>query len=340
MFTRRMRFALAAAWLSAICANGWCAEGLPPGGPRGGLRPPPQQLGVLTLVPSAAGGERGIVVRVLPPPRPRYEAGAPLVIHVAGGVEPGAAVGRPEFFGLGFVEIFFGFPGGGEGEAASGGQYDFRGPNCTRALADVIRFATGRAADKQGRKIDDLVGGVKVLKSNLGLVGSSHGGNACGLVMARHGEEFPDLAWYASMESPYGEGAVPGELGGFGGRVNPAYDPTTGVLDIGRLAWSDELSPSGFPRRGPQRSSDLKGALYFDINRDGKFSPVDDFPANVFLCDAGGGLKAWYTPRLLREAERRALWGNARPAHIPTAAEAEQFWHDREASAASGGAVQ
>jgi hypothetical protein len=340
MFTRKMRFALAAVWLSATCAAAPGAEPFPSGGPRGELRPPPQQLGVLTFIPSTVGGERGIAVRVLPPAKPRYDGGAPVAIHVAGGVAPGAAVGRPEFFGLGFVEIFFGFPGGGEGDAASGGQYDFRGPNCTRALADVIRFATGRIADKQGRKIDDLVGGVKVLKSNVGLVGSSHGGNASGLAMARHGEEFPNLAWYASMESPYGEGAVPGELGGFGGRVNPAYDPKTGVLDLGRLAWSDELSPSGFPARGPQRTAGLKGALYFDINRDGRFSPEEDFPANVFVCDLGGGPKAWYSPRLLREAERRTLWGKDHPAHIPTAAEAGQFWREREASAAIPDAVR
>jgi hypothetical protein len=339
MFTSKMRFALAAVWLSAICANGWCAEGLPPGGPRGGLRPP-QQLGVLTFIPSTVGGERGIAVRVLPPPKPRYDAGAPVAIHVNGGVAPGAAVGRPEFFGLGFVEIFFGFPGGGEGEAASGGSYDFRGPNCTRALADVILFATGRIADKQGRKIDDFAAGIKALKSNVGLVGSSHGGNASGLAMARHGEEFPNLAWYASMESPYGEGVVPAELGGFGSKVNPAYDPKTGVLDLSRLAWSGEMAAAGFPRRGPAGASDLKGALYFDINGDGRFAPEEDFPANVFVCDLGGGPKAWYTPRLLREAERRSLWGKTRPAHIPLPAESEAFWRDREASAAIPDAVR
>jgi hypothetical protein len=278
-------------------------------------------------------------VRILPPQKPRYDAGAPVAIHVNGGVEPGAAVGRPEFFTFGFVEVFFGFPGG-EGDFASGGRYDFRGPNCTRALADVIRFATGRVADKQGRRIDDLTGGIKVLKSNCGVVGSSHGGNACGLVMARHGEEFPDLAWYASMESPYGEGAVPGELGGFGARVNPAYDPKTGVLDLARLAWSDDLPPAAFPARGPQRAAGLKGALYFDLSGDGRFSPEDDYPANVFVGDIGSGTKAWYTPHLLREAERRALWGKTRPAHVPAAAESEAFWREREASAAIAEAVR
>ena len=49
---------------------------------------------------------------------------------------------------------------------------------------------------------------MKVLTNNIGIVGSSHGGNACGLAMLLHGSEFPDLAFYASMESPYGEGNV------------------------------------------------------------------------------------------------------------------------------------
>ena len=162
MRAKKAILVLAAVCLGVAGAMAWGAEPFAPGLPRGPLPPLP---GVLTFVPSAAGGERSIAVRVLPPQRPRYETGAPVAIHVNGGVEPGAAVGRPEFFTFGFVEVFFGFPGG-EGDFASGGRYDFRGPNCTRALADVIRFATGRIADKQGRKIDDLVGGVKVLKAN------------------------------------------------------------------------------------------------------------------------------------------------------------------------------
>jgi len=40
----------------------------------------------------------------------RVTRGAPLIIHVTGGVQAGSAGGRPEFVGLGFVEIFFAFP--------------------------------------------------------------------------------------------------------------------------------------------------------------------------------------------------------------------------------------
>jgi len=70
---------------------------------------------------------------------------------------------------------------------------------------------------------------MKVLLDKVGLVGSSHGGNACGVALAKHGKEFPHLAWYASMESPYGEGAANVELGGHESGVNPAYDPKTGA---------------------------------------------------------------------------------------------------------------
>ncbi|MCX5673944.1 MAG: hypothetical protein NTX87_02955, partial [Planctomycetota bacterium] len=71
MSTRNVRFALAAALLGVLCGTAWCAAPRLPSGPLKELRPPPQQLGVLTYVPSSAGGERGIAVRILPPPKPR-----------------------------------------------------------------------------------------------------------------------------------------------------------------------------------------------------------------------------------------------------------------------------
>jgi len=80
----------------------------------GKLRGPgaPLAPSIVTHIPSAAGGERGIAVGVLPPLKPRYTDGAPLVIHVPGGVTTGGTEGRPEYAGLGFVEIRFAFPGG------------------------------------------------------------------------------------------------------------------------------------------------------------------------------------------------------------------------------------
>jgi hypothetical protein len=310
--------------------------------PNDGQLPGPNALrgpGILTHIPSTVGGEQGIAVGVLPPLKPRYSNGAPVMIHVPGGVTTGGTEGRPEYAGLGFVEIRFAFPGGGSGEAASGGTYDYRGSDCIRALADVILFATGRLADKEDRKIQDLLANTTVLTRNVGLVGSSHGGNACGLVMATHGEEFPDLAFYASMESPYGEGNVNIELGGRDQGMNPAYNPETGVLDLSKLGWSSELPP-GPPRRWQGAGSPLKGALFFDLNGDGRFSESGDFPANVFVQDLGKGMKAWYSPRLIREAEQRKLYGERRPNHIPSLAESTEYWRWRDAAGSIAAAVR
>lgn len=317
----------------ALAAGSAALAQLPPRAQEGRFAGPRLLRGprILTHIPSAAGGDRGIAVGILPPLQPRYTDGAPVVIHVPGGTTAGETDGPPEYARLGFVEIRFAFPGGGRGEDASGGTYDFRGPNCLRALADVARFATGRLADRQGRRIRDLVPRTTVLTRNVGLIGSSHGGNACGMVMAAHGEEFPDLAFYVSMESPYGEGNVNIELGSHDQGVNPAYDSRTGVLDLSKLAWSAESAPS-LPRRGPGAGAALAGALFFDLNGDGKFAEPDDFPANAFVQDLGQGPRVWYTPRLLREAEKRKLYGERRPDHVPSPAESAEYWRWRDAA--------
>ena len=301
--------------------------------------PPLAGQRVFTRVPSSAGGEEGIAVGVLFPRQPRYTNGAPVVINVPGGVLPGSAMGRPEYVRHGCVEIHFAFPGGGLGEERSGGSYDFRGPKCIRALADVIRFATGRIADKDGRRIHELDRSITVLTNNCGIIGSSHGGNACGMAMALHGREFADLAWYASMESPYGEGAANVELGGRESGMNPAYNPKTGVLDLSRLAWSADLSPGLFGKQMPVPTRDFKGAFFFDLDGDDKFDPDGDFPANCFVGDDGKGVKAWYSPRILAEAERRHLVGAQRPGHVPSVEESKEFWRYRDAAASIPDAV-
>lgn len=292
----------------------------------------PQFDTVFVRIPSSAAGTEGVAARILIPRQPRFTNGAPVVVNVPGGVQATQPRARPEYVGLGFVEIHFAFPGGGLGEERSGGTYDFRGPNCIRALADVIRFAIGRLADQQGRRLGELARDFAVLTNNVGLVGSSHGGNTCGSAMALHGEEFPNLAWYASMESPYSEGAANVELGGRDRGPNPAYDPKTGAVDLSKLAWSPELVPGLARRPMFADSPPLQGAFYFDLNGDGRFSRDADFPCNCFVADVGSGVKAWYSPRILAEAETRQLIRGPRPAHVPTLAEAREFCRYRDAA--------
>ncbi len=304
---------------------------VPPGSRRFG---PLAQPGILVHVPSAAGGDVGIAVRVVPPSRPRYEAGAPVAIAVAGGHDAGNATSRLNMTGCGFVEVAFAFPGGGRGEARSGGTYDWRGPRCIEALRDVILFALGKTADKQGRTIQDLLGTTPVLTHNVGLFGGSHGGNACGAVMGLWGQQFPELAWYVSMESPYGEGAVGAELGARGESLNPAYDPQTGTLDLSKLAFDPEMPirPFGGRRFRHGSSPALRGGLFFDTDGDGLCRSEADYPLHPPVFDLGTGPKSWYSLRLLRRAHQRHLFGDSPPAHIPTVQEAEEFWRYRDAT--------
>jgi len=195
----------------------------------------------------------------------------------------------------------------------------------------VIRYALGEKADQTGRTIHETVG--DVARDNVGLIGLSHGGNTCGVVMGMHGEALPDLAFYISHESPYGEGNVGVELGGrHTGRVNPAYDPDTGTLDLSKLDYGPELAvPS--PRRPPRWDDNytiLRGSLFFDVDNDSQFNADKDFQPMPFQCDLGDGRKIWYSCRLLREAESRGLWAGARSAHIPSVEEAAEFWRYRD----------
>jgi hypothetical protein len=237
------------------------------------------------------------------------------------------------------LQLQFAFPGGGAGEERSGGGYDLRGPKSVRALADVIRFATGRLADSKGRYIGELTGGIRVLTNNVGLIGASHGGNVCIQAMGRHGAEFANLAWYASMESPLGEGAVNIELGGHETGLNPAYDSSTGKLDLSRLAWSETLVPGFTARPLPAATRELSGALFFDVDGDGGFFEQHDFPASCVVGNAGNGVRAWYSPRLVAELEKRELAGASKPAHLPTLAEAREFWAWRDGAPMVANAV-
>jgi len=303
---------------------------------------PMRQRGIVTHVRSTAGGEEGIAVSIIPPKKPRYEAGAPVAISVSGGHGAGNVSSRMNVAGCGFIEMGFAFPSGGQGQAKSGGTYDYRGPKCIEALRDVILFAVGKTTDKQGRKIQELVGKVNVLTSNVGVHGGSHGGNACGAVMGLWGQQFPGLAWYVSMESPYGEGIAGAELGARRGRVCPAYDSDTGVLDLSKLAFAAdlELRPFGAGRSGDPPAPALVGSLFFDMDGDGKCESKDDYRPQLLVFDLGTGRKSWYSVRLMREAEKRGLFGKHRPAHIPSLDEAVEFWRYRDATGLVAEAVR
>lgn len=185
------------------------ADGPESGRPEGGKGPAPAPRsaprGVVTHVPSQAAGAGGIAVRVVFPTRPRHDDGAPVAIAVRPGSHDENDAGQLNVADSGVAEVYY------AAAERAGAAYDFGGPDWILRLRDVIHFALGRTADTTGQSIQDLsaqapTSGVRVLTSNVGIVGFSHGGNACGAAMGLHGKQVPELAWYVSWERPYGEG--------------------------------------------------------------------------------------------------------------------------------------
>lgn len=302
-----------------------------PGPARGPL--PPLE-GPLVRIATKGAGAEGIWVRVVPPRRPRYPDGAPIVVHVPGGLGPGGVASTPApLRDFGFVEVVFLFPGGESGPqvdgkpSRSGGTYDSRGPDSVRALADVIAFATGRVPDLVGKMIQDHVPGARVKTGAVGVIGWSLGGTTIAAALGLHGHRLRGLKWYASHESPYGEGVIDGE---FGTRGQPSrfYDPETSKLDLSRLSYDKDapVTLMGRPVPGGQR---VRGALFLDGNENGKLDPESDFLFSGILLP-GPPPKTYYSPMLTRAAGNKKVFGGEWPSHVASLKEAEECWSIRD----------
>jgi len=264
---------------------------------------------------------------VSPPEKTRYPEGAPVAVHMNPGTNvSGSAACLSE---QGFIDVGFLCPGGEyrqpDGRVwRSGGVVDQRQPNgteCVESLAEVLAFATGRVRSVEGKSIQSYVGTAKALTENAGVIGWSYGGNLSVLAMARHGEQFPSLKWYASWESPI----LSPVDGGWGSRfeANPFYDPATGKVDFSRLRYSPNMPLWVWPPNLPRRPDWPRGGLYLDGDGNGSFDRNADYGFWVHL-DSGPPLKVFYTPLVTREARDRRVFGDEWPHHIATVDEVEE----------------
>jgi hypothetical protein len=268
---------------------------------------------------------------VLQPEKPRYEAGAPVVVHVDGGFSRGSVDRSPARLGrFGFVELAFLFPGGESSPQPdgrvwrSGGEFDFRGANCMRALADVIAFAQGRARSLHGKSIQDVVQGMKVLTDEVGVIGWSMGGNVVAGALGLHGKEISSLKWYASFESPYGEGIINAEFGGRN-RPNPFYDADTGKLDLSTLVYGKDIPLRQVLPRPVPGTEELVGILFLDGNRNGSYERDSDYAFTGTLAPQPEKPRLYFSPALTRAARDRKVFGAGWPAHIAGVEDAEKF---------------
>jgi len=260
-------------------------------------------------IPSSSAGRQGLYAVVRPPDSPRYGSAAPVAVHVPGGWDA-AGVGGSSFgfTQQGFVEIHFNFPGGGVPGQASGGTYDQRGEACVKAAADIAAFAMGRKADSYGYYLDQMLGAVTPLADNTGLCGWSNGGNITISAAGAWADSLQGLAWIVNWESPVGDGMPTVDAGGHA-CVNYAYDPSTGVFDWSKLAYSSAIVQEG----------GMAGGLFFDMNSNGAVDQGWDFVLSPRLYNG----KLYYSHQARAAAAARSIF---LPQRFATAAACDTFW--------------
>jgi para-nitrobenzyl esterase len=285
--------------------------------------------GPLVRIPSRSAQD-GVQVRVSPPATARYPDGAPVIVHSA--VAPSVdRVGGGCLSRRGFVEVAF---------QCSGNQ-DARFTPCSEALADVLAFATGQIRSMENKSIEAYTGDIKVQTTNVGMVGWSGGGNRAVLTVARYGDRFPGLKWYASWESPM-LSTVDAGTGSIFER-NPYYDRATGTVDFARLRYSSEMPLWVWPIQAlPRDPTWPRGGLYLDGDGNGTFNKDKDygFWAVYDSPTAGEPRKAFYFPAIIREARDRNVFGPTWPSHIATVQEVEERARSEDARRYVGDAVR
>lgn len=226
---------------------------------------------VVVQVPCAGAGELGLAVKVLPPEAPRYDDGAPVVLHVPGWSDQGAHVfgESPTGSQRGSVDLYFLLPGGTSGAERSGGIFDDRGPKSMEALACVVEFASGAVRTTEELALVDVAG---VPTTELGLMADSNGGNLAIATMAANLDRTAAVKWIAMRETPAGDHYVVPILG-LGTRSNPTYTPGSCTPD----ACVTDESALGIADRTTRVAAALHPAgvqvhlAYYDLDGSGTF---------------------------------------------------------------------
>jgi hypothetical protein len=280
-------------------------------------------------IASAAAGTEGLLLRVSPPRRGRYSKGAPIAVHMLASW-PSVSGSEACLSEQGFIDVGFLCPGRQYREAdgtvwKSGGsplpETLSSAQACVEPLADVLSFVTGKTRSLDGKSIQDYTGTVRAMIDNAGIIGWSYGGNLAVLAIARYGERFPGLRWYASWETPILGPVDEGRGSAF--EPNPFYDAKSGRIDFGRLRYSPEMPTWVWPIQRLARQPDWPhGGLYLDGDGDRMFDRGRDYG---FWVDVAPGppLKVFYSPQVIQQAVARDVFGGHWPAHIATLREVE-----------------
>ena len=179
----------------------------------------------ITYVESEDIGWIAVLIDI--PEQPRYPQGAPVVFDVSTWFA--GLVGFHDKFDatqIGAININHLWPGNCDYQykACSDGENDYGGPDAMASLRDAIRFAVGQIPNTDGFYINELLE-IEPLLDNVGLYASSHSGVVATNVMAYHGDEFPEIRYFIGRENPTIPEMYPLEIGHWGERRQPVYNP-------------------------------------------------------------------------------------------------------------------
>ncbi len=251
--------------------------------------PPEQTYGpgeeFVTHVNSKGIGEVAILVSI--PEVPRYPEGAPIIFDVSTWFA--GLVGFHDKFdatAIGAININHLWPGNCDHihDICSDGENDYGGPDSMTSLRDAIRFAVGQIPNVDGYYIDDLLE-VTPLLDNVGLYASSHSGVVATNVIAYYGDEFPEVRYFIGRENPTLPEMYPLEIGHWGERRQPIYNPFYNAdgyardsidVDYSTVGWiKNSEYPEGRPYHKVEGGQDyvlddkgpnMWGKRYFSIN--------------------------------------------------------------------------
>jgi hypothetical protein len=274
---------------------------------------------LITYVQSPELGDIAVLVRT--PEKARYGRGAPVVVHVPPFFTPLTGFHRGmDTTRIGAIYVSLLWPGKDDPQtgARSDGIFDYGGPDCLKALRDVIRFASGQIPDTEGNYINELLE-VRPLTGNVGIFAFAHAGIAATNVLAQYGEDLDRVKYFVGFENPTLDAMCSFDLGYFDedrkAVQNPFYDPTgyssTSLsIDYSNVGW---IQNDQYPH----------GRIYFGVPTDMQYIlPVDNVPR---MWD-----KRYYSIALTQAlVDSRTVTAQTWPRDVATLAEAQKHWPSR-----------
>jgi hypothetical protein len=318
--------------MDPVCGDDICSSGEDARSCRQDCGHVPVSGDILTTYITSEGiGKLAVLVGY--PSQPRFSEGTGVVVIIPPFLtEQLGFTTEPDFTSIGLIQVSFLWPGAVDEEfnLSSEGEYDHGGPTAIQALRDVLRFATGRLPNVDGRLITNLLP-VKPMVDEVGLFAFSHAGIATTNVLSQYGSELEGIEYLVGYENPTVDCLTTLEAGYIDEtgitRENPFYQYPASYsqmeiqLNYGTVRWDETYMGD---------STSLTGRPYLDLDGNAIFND-GDFPFSDEVPIVAG--RQYYSSSLTQELlNTGALSMAAWPGSLATPEEAAAFWSTRQST--------